>query len=319
MARLRDVAKAANVSLAAASYAFSSAPEKREKLSAGTLERIRKVARELRYTPSIQARAFSLRRNFAVALLLPSHCAANFSQHNLRMFHGVSSAVTASDYNLQVTFGCQERFLHDLEQHRFDGVVMVSKLAESPVITTLASSGVPLVLLGRAWPPESGVGSVTSDFTGFLREVALHFRTKGCRRVKLFCRQHSGFASDREFTAAFRTVAEEEGWSVAVAEPEPFAPVDAEDCDALVFRTLSPAAEEFLRCDRRPAAVWSDRFSAPRGNLWIGYYDSIAIGRKGVEMLFGMMDAGRPAAALQVPYRKVEKDKTGSTSYQLDF
>ena len=319
MARLRDVAKAANVSVAAASYAFSSAPEKREKLSAGTLERIRKVAAELRYTPSIQGRAFALRRNFAVALLLPSHCAANFSHHNLRMFHGVSSAVTASDYNLQVTFGCQERFLRDLEQRRFDGVVMVSKLAESPVIDTLAQTGVPLVLLGRAWPPESGVGSVSSDFAGFLREVAGHFRAKGCRRVKLFCRQHSGFASDREFTAAFHTVAAEENWTAPVAEPETFAPDDAEDCDALIFRTLSPAAEEFLRCDKRPAAVWSDRFPASRGDLRMGYYDSITIGRKGVEMLFGMMDAGRPAAVLRVPHRNIPEDETGSTSYQLDF
>lgn len=319
MATLLDVAKAAKVSKAAASYAFSGDPAKRAKLSPETLERIRKVAAELCYVPSIQARAFSLRKNFAVALLLPSHCACNFSLHNLRMFHGVSTAVTASDYNLQVTFGCQERFLRDLEQRRFDGVVMVSKLVESPVIEEVARRGVPLVLLGRSWPPESNIGSVTSDFAGFLREVAGHFREKGCRRVKLFCRQYSGFASDREFTAAFHTVAAEEGWSGAVAEPETFAPDDAESCDALIFRTLSPAAEEFLRRDRRPAAVWSERFSAPRDDLWIGYYDSIAIGRKGVEMLFGMMDAGRPAAVLRVPHRNVAEDPAESGSYQLDF
>jgi len=319
MATLRDVAKAANVSVAAASYAFSNVPEKRAKLSPGTLERIQKAAAELHYTPSIQGRAFSLGKNFAVALLLPSHCAYNLSPHNLGMFHGVSSAVTASDYNLQVTFGCQERFLRDLERRRFDGVVMVSKLAESPVIGTLAQSGVPLVLLGRVWPPESGVGSVASDFTGFLRETAERFRAKGCRKVKLFCRRHSGFAVDQEFLAAFSAVAAEANWESSVAEPDEFTPCAAEDCDALIFRTVTPEAAAFLQTDRRPAAAWCGRNEMKRDDLHLGYYDSQTIGRRGVEMLFGMMDAQRPAAMLRVPHRPVKEETRRPGAYQLDF
>ena len=120
MVKLVDIALAAGVSKAAVSYAFSNDPAKRGKLSPATLQRILHAASEFDYHPNWSARAFARQKSYNIALLMPERSAYNISGHYLGIFHGVSSAVGSSDYNLSVYFGWDQKFQNSIKPNRFD-------------------------------------------------------------------------------------------------------------------------------------------------------------------------------------------------------
>ena len=317
MVKLIDIANAAGVSKAAVSYAFSADPEKRAKLSGKTRERILRTAQEYHYTPNILGRGFSMRKSFAVALLLPQHCTRNISKHNLGMFHGVSSVLAASDYNLQICFGCQERFLDSLEQHRIDGVVMVSKLSGSPMIEEIASRGIPLVLLGRTYDDPAGmIGSVGSDLDGFIRQTIRRFKKEKVRRIRVYRRSRWPLAVDEEVIRALET--ELPGnMNFDLGDLDDFeAPGD--ETDAVICRSMSPAAADFLRRDGRPAAVWSGGPLHLPG-VFQQYHDSFGIGTLGTELLLGMIEGSRTAEKIFIPGCDPEKSEPSNIKFQQDF
>lgn len=319
MTTLKEVAQAAQVSKAAVSYAFSSNPEKRAKLSEVTRNRILEIAEQLHYTPNIIGRGFSLRKSFSVALLLPSHCAYNISSHNLGMFHGVSIEVTNSDYNLLVFFGCQDKFLADLERRRFDGVLLVSKLEKAPAIDRLCAAGMPLVLLGRAFPPSAGVGSVASDIPAWLDTQLHELRRKKCRRIALFCRPNNGFALDNEIIAAFRKRSQEWNIDGQIFDIQGFTPSAVDDYDGLIVRGSSPAIDDFLNTDTRPAAVLSNNLKSNRANLSVWHYDSTQIGRQGAQLLFELIEHPSHTRSIRVPCRNLRTMVPEESNYTLDF
>ncbi|MBO4646576.1 MAG: LacI family DNA-binding transcriptional regulator [Lentisphaeria bacterium] len=317
MVKLIDIANAAGVSKAAVSYAFSADAGKRAKLSSETRERILRTAKAFHYTPNILGRGFSMGKSFAVALLLPQHCTRNISKHNLGMFHGVSSVLAASDYNLLIFFGCQDRFLDSLEQHRIDGVAMVSRLSGSPMIGEIAARGIPLVLLGRTYDDPSGViGSVGSDLDGFIRQTIRRFKTEKVRRIRLYRRSRLPLAVDEEVIRALE--AQLPGnMSFDLGDLDDFeAPGD--EIDAVICRSMSSAAAEFLRRDRRPAAVWSSgRLRLP--GVFRQYHDSFKIGTRGTELLLGMIEGGRTAEKIFIPGCDPEKSEPSNVTFQQDF
>ena len=317
MVKLIDIANAAGVSKAAVSYAFSPDPGKRAKLSGKTRERILRTAKEFDYTPNILGRGFSMRKSFAVALLLPQHCTRNISKHNLGMFHGVSSVLAASDYNLLIFFGCQERFLHSLEQHRVDGVAMVSKLSNSPMIGEIAARGIPLVLLGRTYDDPAGmIGSVGSDLDGFIQQTVRRFKKEKVRRIRLYRRSRWQLAVDEEMIRVLE--AQLPGnMSFDLGDLDDFEE-PGDETDAVICRSMSSAAAEFLHRDRRPAAVWSGGpLHLP--DVFQQYHDSVRIGTCGTELLLGMIEGRCTAEQIVIPGCDPEKSDPSNIKFQPDF
>ncbi|MBQ9337515.1 MAG: LacI family DNA-binding transcriptional regulator [Lentisphaeria bacterium] len=318
MVKLIDIAKAAGVSKAAVSYAFSPNPEKREKLSEETREKILKTAGEFHYRPNIFGRGLSLRKSFAVALLLPQHCTRNISKHNLGMFHGVSSLLSAGVYNLLIYFGCHSRFLDDLEQRRVDGVAMISKLADPPVIGEIAGHGIPLVLLGRTYDdPANEIGSVGSDLDGFVRKTLGRFRREKVRRIRLYCRSGQSLAVDRELIRSLENRLPELGMSFDLGDLDDFQAPGSE-VDAVICRSLSTPAEKFLRSDARPRAVWS---GAPLHlpGVFQQYHDSFQIGMKGAELLLDMIEGRSPGKTITIRGCEPGHGKKQEKILQPDF
>ena len=318
MVKLVDVARIAGVSKAAVSYAFSADPVKRSKLSAATLERILLTAENLKYRPSMVGRGLSLGRTFSIALLLPEHCARNISPHNLGMFHGVSTVISASDYNLLVFFGCSKRFLADLAQHRFDGVMMISKLAEAQAIKQIAECKVPFVLLGRTFPAEKLIGSTGSDFGAFAEKFLQKNQDLFPKKLRIYCRKSARLAVDMEVIEAVQTAARRYGVETAVDELDDFRELP-QDTGAAVFRSVTPAVECFLQNSQLPAAVWTGKRLSERSGMLQCYHDSFNIGIRGSELLLDMISGTRSGENILVGERDVHYKRGGSADYKLDF
>lgn len=318
MVKLVDIARAANVSKAAVSYAFSSDPAKRSKLSAGTLERILATAAKFNYRPSMAGRGLSLGRSFSVVLLLPSHCARNISSHNLGMFHGVSSVISSSDYNLLVFFGCQKRFLADLAQHRFDGVMMISKLADAAAIHEVEQTGVPFVLLGRSYPVAEKTGSVGSDFTAWSERFLRQYADRQSGKLYLYCRLNAGQAVDEEVVKAVQTIAGKYQMQLELKELDDFRQAP-EDAGAVMFRSVTPEVEAFLAASTIPATVWTGKKLPVRQDMLLSYHDSFNIGASGAELLLDMISGKRPAQNILIDSCGTEYYQNKFADYTLDF
>ena len=247
MVKLVDIARATNVSNAAVSYAFSSDPAKRAKLSPATRERILRTAERFNYRPSLTGRGFALRRSYNIALLMPLSCTRNMSAHYLGMFHGVSAGIAGSDYNLSVFFGCDEKFLGSVRNDRVDAVVVLARGQNPEVFGALAALEIPIVFLNRPAPPECpDAASCSSDYREWLTSALDDFEDRGIRRCTLYYREDR--CGDREVKALFEELCSAKSISCRSLPREAFsAPAGTSQEEGFVFCGSSPEILAFLR------------------------------------------------------------------------
>jgi len=304
LVKLVDIAKAAQVSKAAVSYAFSSDPEKRAKLSAATLERILQTARQFNYRPSLTGRGFAKRRSYNIALLMPVSCTRNMSGHYLGMFHGVSSGIAGSDYNLSVFFGCDEKFFSSVNSGRVDGVAVLARRNESAVFGQLAKLSIPVVYLNRPAPYESdNVSSCCSDYRNWIEQVLNGFSMRGIKDCRLYYRPDR--CGDLEAERWFRFFAPEHKFTACSFKRDEFATLECTAGCGFIFLGSSPEILDFIR--KHPDADYMMiseseqllRYIGSRDKLF--YHDSEPIGRAGVEILLDMLERNKKSEAKFIP------------------
>ena len=199
MARIQDVATAANVSKATVSYVFS--PEKNTLISPETRQKVLDAARKLGYKPSFIGKALSKQRTYNVALVLPARTAHSMSQHLLRIFHGIVNSAEKSEYTVSTFFGVSKRFISRAETHRFDGVIVVGLGSDRIALDRLAALNLPMVVLNREYTVNEHIGCVRSDLAGWFLSETEHFLNNNCRNILLL---NKGLYADsgRELTEA---------------------------------------------------------------------------------------------------------------------
>lgn len=321
MVKLVDIARATNVSNAAVSYAFSSDPAKRAKLSPATRERILRTAERFNYRPSLTGRGFALRRSYNIALLMPLSCTRNMSAHYLGMFHGVSAGIAGSDYNLSVFFGCDEKFLGSVRNGRIDAVAVLARGQNPEVFKTLAALEIPIVFLNRPAPPEcADAASCSSDYRSWLTGVLDDFEGNGIRSCTLYYRADR--FGDREVKTLLEELCAAKSISCRSFSREEFsAPAKTSPVEGFVFCGSSPAILDFLRRSGEiPYVILSEMGSARRRGLTGGTvfsHDSETIGRSGVEMLLAELDRGGHPEEKRIPL--LRDDGTAKASMIPEF
>jgi len=202
MVTLQKIAELAHVSKSAASYAFSDKPDKRDKLSVETRERILEIARKFNYQPSVSGRGLALSRSYSLGLLLSKKNVHGFSPHFMAMFHGVADAISKSDYNLPLFFGWNEKLEANIRQHRLDGLLVVSRLLNSPVFDKLSNLDIPVLCLNRLSCGGNCL-SVTTDMNGWAEQSLKVFAERGYRKAALYSRDPAHLAMDADLAANF--------------------------------------------------------------------------------------------------------------------
>lgn len=143
---LRDVAEAAEVDLSTASRLLRDQTDgyRRE-----TVERVRRVAKELNYRVNTQARGLVLRRQQAIAMLIPDLDNFGFTG----VLRGIQDICSARHHTLLLV-EVRERLPSGLDpfglEGRVDGVLVASTTVDDPLVAEwLSGTSMPNVLVQR--------------------------------------------------------------------------------------------------------------------------------------------------------------------------
>ncbi len=169
---IRDIAEAAGVSISSVHLALNG----KSGVSEATRERVKRIAEEYNYKPSLLAS--NLKRDpRSVAVILPPR--RTDSRH---YFHPMWNALDdyiplADDYNLHLTpFVCREggSGLDGFSPEQFNGVVAVGLTAafHKEAFSAIVQSGVPLVLVDSDVPGSGRICCVDADVNAVGRVTA---------------------------------------------------------------------------------------------------------------------------------------------------
>jgi DNA-binding LacI/PurR family transcriptional regulator len=181
---IRDVARAAGVSIGTVSLAMADHPDVAET----TKERVRQAASDLSYSPSAVGRALQARRTNSIALVVP-HSGQHVFGHLyfMEVLSGVSEVLDASGMTLVVSTSPTEAdeeaaYLKILRSQQVDGVILASAALHDPNITRLQQSAHPFVYIGR-YPANPQVPAVGIDDIGGARTATQHLLEHGHTRI----------------------------------------------------------------------------------------------------------------------------------------
>jgi DNA-binding LacI/PurR family transcriptional regulator len=178
---MKEVAERAGVSLMTVSLALR--PDSQtSRLSPETRNRVRQVARDLRYRPNARGRALRSGQTNVIGLY------AGYGFINVRLpffaevVSGLQEGCEAFQKDLLVhgTFhgSTAEDIFTEIADGRIDGVV-VQMSGEDPVAKRLAEAHLPVVALAD---PIAGIPSITVDDASGSRMLFEHLRSRGYRR-----------------------------------------------------------------------------------------------------------------------------------------
>ena len=179
---IEDVAEAAGVAISSVSSALNGRPG----VSESTRERIRAVARQMGYVPSLRGRSLSAKRAFAVGLVVRRDPAVLGSDPFFGAFiAGIESALSRSGYALvlQVSENSEEdlaRYRRLAADRRVDGVFINELTLDDPRLTLVRELGLPAVAISESVVDCPAV--VLQDNSAPIRELVELFVKLGHRR-----------------------------------------------------------------------------------------------------------------------------------------
>jgi LacI family transcriptional regulator len=175
---IRDVARAADVSVATVSRAMSGSTT----VSARTRDHVLRVARDLDFVPHAAAQSLSLQRTDTIGVILPDLHGEYFSE----LIRGLDLGARSSRQNLllSASHGDISEAIAALRtmRSRVDGLVVLSPFADGELIEDAVKGAVALVRLGhsKGGAPQAAFGI---DNRGGAAAVARHLIDVGHKRI----------------------------------------------------------------------------------------------------------------------------------------
>lgn len=182
---LRDVAKAAETSVASASATLHGTRGETIRVSEGTRARIRAVAAQLGYVANPIAKSLATGKTRSLGLVLP-YADAFLDQNPFcsQVMHGVMREVVRRHYNLMLhtaTGGIRDGEAVLSIDSRVDGLLVVMPPSASPAVQRCEQRGIPYMAV--LCKPEDALWSVNSDDETGGRLAAEHLIGLGHRRI----------------------------------------------------------------------------------------------------------------------------------------
>jgi LacI family transcriptional regulator len=171
MAKLKDVAKAADVSPATVSNALNN----RKNVSRETKERILRLCKEMDYVPNPAGRSLKSGNTHTILVNL-----SDFDrQFYLELIHGISDYVDANNYDMII---CTSRSYEKFMTHTLTcGSIIIDLRCSNDFLKKKAAGGYPIVTLDRELNVPN-IRSVLVDNYTAEAELAEGLYTKGYRR-----------------------------------------------------------------------------------------------------------------------------------------
>lgn len=144
MITIKDVAKAAGVSISTASYALNGV----DKVSEKTREKVIKIAKELNYTPNSVARNLKTKKTELIGLFVHDINGPFYD----KLIKGIQEVVNIKGYELIVFCDSGQKpgtSYNFLKERRIDGAIIISSNITNEQIQNIASKDFPIVVLDR--------------------------------------------------------------------------------------------------------------------------------------------------------------------------
>lgn len=176
---IRDVAKAAQVSVATVSRALNG----RGNVTDEVRQRVTRAASQLSYTPHAAARSLSSRRTHAIGVVLPDLYGEFFSE----LVRGIDSVASENGLHLLVSsyHGHREEQGAAMRamRGRVDGLLVMSPYAAKPTATAESSAaGLPLVLINSQDADGGALSLGVANYNG-AQAMVEHLVACGYRRI----------------------------------------------------------------------------------------------------------------------------------------
>jgi len=177
---IRHVAERAGVSRQTVSRAINDRPG----IDPETRKRVLAVAREMGYRPSNLARGLKTNRTSTIGLVVPDIANPFFAE----VARGASEVAYAGAYSVLLCNTEEEPdrewdTLQMLEDHRVDGLLLISSRLDSERLLRATEIYAPVVLVNRQVQPRPGVGCVLADDEGAAEIAVAHLIERGHRCI----------------------------------------------------------------------------------------------------------------------------------------
>lgn len=200
---VKDVAKAAGVSVASVSRALNG----HKNMSEQTRERILECATRMRYMPNGAARSLITRRTHTIGAVLPDLHGEFFSE----LIRGMDSAARARGLHLLVSssHGSASEAGEVLRalRGRVDGLLIMSPHADADMLADNLPVGLPTVLMNTRVAGGT-YRSISIDNYGGASMMVRHLFERGYRRIALIAGPQNNFDADERLRGYRDTLAE---------------------------------------------------------------------------------------------------------------
>lgn len=203
MASLKDISKICGVSVATVSKALNNHSDIGEE----TKENIRRVAKELGYSPNLSARALKTNRTYGIGVLFADEAMSGLTHD---YFSGVLDSFkrTAEKKGYDITFinSCKDRpnrmsYLEHSKYRGFDGVVLACIDFNDPEVIELVQSSIPVVTIDYLF--NNRIAVVSDNVTG-MKELLEYVYGMGHRKIAYIHGADSATTSSR-LSSFYRT------------------------------------------------------------------------------------------------------------------
>ena len=195
---IKDVAKAAGVSVATVSYVLNDSGA----VSSEKKQRVRQVARELGYVPNGIAKALQAKRNGMAGYFAYSLTGPFFGQ----VMRGIEDTFNATEEEI-VACSCssaKKKVTHLLSERMVDDTIVFGEHIEDELIIRIAGAGCPVVLMDRNLCSRY-ISCITIDNEQCAYDVGRYIHDRGFRRVGCIIGEGpDGIRRTKGFRAAVR-------------------------------------------------------------------------------------------------------------------
>ncbi|MBQ2803331.1 MAG: LacI family DNA-binding transcriptional regulator [Lachnospiraceae bacterium] len=252
MASLKDISKVCGVSVATVSKALNNHKDIGEE----TKENIRRVAKELGYSPNLSARALKTNKTRGIGVLFADEAMSGLTHDYFSsVLDSFKRTAEKSGYDITFINSCRNRkdrmsYLEHSKYRGFDGVVLACTDFNDPEVIELVQSSIPVVTIDYLF--NNRIAIISDNVTG-MRELLEYVYSRGHRKIAYI--HGAGSATTSSRLSSFYRTAERLGISI----PDEYVKMAAYRDTTTTYKMTN----ELLDLPNRPTCIfYPDDFAA---------------------------------------------------------
>lgn len=182
MASLKDISKICGVSVATVSKALNDHKD----IGEDTKQYIRRVAKEIGYSPNLSARALKTNRTYDIGVLFMDDALSGLTHDYFsRVLDSFKRSAEKSGYDITFINGCRNRegrmsYLEHCRYRGFDGVMLACINVSDPEVIELVQSDIPMVTIDYLF--NNRIAVISDNVTG-MKELLEYIYGRGHRKI----------------------------------------------------------------------------------------------------------------------------------------